>query len=399
MFNKIKPQLNRKYATISVYVIVTALIILILARATFQIEDIFEGVASAVRYILRLLTPVFVGIMIAYIVNPMVVFIEKMLRKIKFFKLKNDKKYRTIAVFSSVIIIILIISLLIGAFIFSLTKQFSNINIDKITNVITSYINNFSDSLKNIEYKLKNLHIESKAIEQYASKFSAVLTDWLKGFADNLVANTMNISGYISNTVLGLIIAIYLLLDKDEFVIYWDKFSEAIFSEKTEEKIRGYFQDINHIFSGYIRGTILDSLIMCVLLSLSLSIIGIKFGILIGILAGLCNLVPYFGPIVAFCGTIIFGVLNGQYTQVFIAIIVLTIVQQIDGNIIEPKLLGNSVSLKPIFILISIIIGASIGGTLGMILAVPVTAIIKLIFKRSIEDRLRKKAMERNVTI
>lgn len=395
MFDKIKPQLNKKYATVSVYVIITALIILILARATFQIEDIFEGAASAVRYILKLLTPVFIGIMIAYIVNPMVVFIEKMLMKIKFFKLKNNKKYRTIAVFSSVIIIILIISLLIGAFIFSLTKQFSNINIDKITSVITSYINSFSDSLKNIELKLNNLNIESKAIEQYAVKFSATLTDWLKSFADNLVMNTMNISGYISNTVLGLIIAIYLLLDKDEFAIYWDKFSGAMLSEKTDKKIRSYFQDINHILSGYIRGTILDSLIMCVLLSASLSVIGIKFGLLIGILAGLCNLVPYFGPIVAFCGTILFGMLNGQYVQVFIAVIVLTVVQQIDGNIIEPKLLGSSVSLKPIFILISIIIGGEISGTLGMILAVPVAAIIKLILRRSIEGRLVKKLAEK----
>lgn len=82
---------------------------------------------------------------------------------------------------------------------------------------------------------------------------------------------------------------------------------------------------------------------------------------LIGILAGMCNLIPYFGPIVAFAGTIVFGVLNGQYTQVGIAIIVLIIVQQIDGNIVGPKLVGNSVSLKPIFILISVIIGAQIG--------------------------------------
>lgn len=393
MFDKIKSKLNKKYAAISAYVIVTAVIIFILARTTFQIESIFKAAAGALQYAGKLVVPVFIGFIMAYITNPMVNFIEKMLRKIRFLKLKNDKKYRTMAVFSCILLIILVISLLLGAFIFSITKQIYNIQVDKIINIVTNYINNFSDSINSIEQKFNSLNIQSRAIEQYADQFSGTLTEWLKSFADNLVANTMNISGYISNTVLGLIIAIYMLLDKDDFIEYGNKFSKAMFSEKTDRKIKSFLMDVDHIFSGYIRGTVLDSLFMCIILSLCLSVIGIKFGVLIGILAGMCNLIPYFGPIVAFAGTIVFGVLNGQYTQVGIAIIVLIIVQQIDGNIVGPKLVGNSVSLKPIFILISVIIGAQIGGALGMVLAVPVAAIIKLFLKRNIEERLKEKEL------
>lgn len=393
MIEKIKLKVNKKYAAISAYVIITALIIFILARATFEIENIFKALKGVFQYLGRILIPVFIGVIIAYITNPMVVFIEKMLKKIKFFKPKNEKRYRTIAVFFCVILIALVIFLLIGTFIFSITKQFSNIKIDGIIDIVTSYINSFSDSLKNIEAMLSKFNIESKAVEQYAAKFSTTLANGLKNFANDLVANTMNISGYISNFIFGLIIGIYLLLDKDDLLEYVNKVSKAIFSEGTEKKISSCMQDLDHIFSGYIRGTMLDALFMCVILSLSLSIIGIRFGVLIGILAGLCNLVPYFGPIVAFAGTIIFGVLNAQYSQVIIAIIVLIIVQQIDGNIIAPKLLGSSVSLKPVFILISLIIGADIGGVLGMVLAVPVAAVIKLFFKRYIEGRLQKKRL------
>jgi predicted PurR-regulated permease PerM len=394
MIEKIKLKLNKKYATVSGYVIVTVVIIFILARATFEIEGIIDVVAAALKYTGKILTPVSIGIIIAYITNPLVAFIEKMARKIKFIKLKNEKKYRTIAIFTSFILIILIIFLLIGTFIFSITEQFSNINLDKVINIVTSYINSFSDSLKNIEVKLESLNIESKALEQYVSQFSAMLVNWLKNFANNLATNTMNISGYISNFVFGLIIAIYLLLDKDEFIRYGNKFSKAMFSEKTDKKIKGYMHDFDQIFSGYMRGTLLDVLCMCVILSVSLSIVGIKFGVLIGILAGLCNLIPYFGPFVAYGGTIIFGVLNAQYSQVITAIIVLFIVQQIDGNIIGPKLMGTSISLKPVLILISIIIGASIAGVLGMVLAVPVAALIKLFLKRSIEERIKKKEVQ-----
>lgn len=394
MIDKVKSRMNKKYITICCYVIITALIIFILARAIFEIEGILKAIKIAFSYLGKMLTPIFVGIIIAYIINPLVVFVEKVLRKIKFFKLKNQKKYRGIAVFICIVIITLVILLLLGTFIYSVTKQFSNMNFDKVINIITSYINSFSDSLQNVKVKLKGLNIESKAVEQYVSHFSSALISWLNNFANNFAENTMNVSGYISNFVFGLIIAIYLLLDKDEFAEYWNKFSTAMFSERVEKKIKNWLHDLDQIFSGYIRGTILDALFMCVVLSITLGVIGIKFGVLIGILAGCCHLIPYFGPIVAFTGTVIFGLLNGQYSQVIIAIISLFIIMQIDGNIIAPKLLGSSVSLKPIFILISIIIGAYIAGIFGMVLAVPVAAVIRLFLIRIIEKRLKKKQIE-----
>lgn len=391
MFEKIKPKVNKKYAVISVYVIITVMIILILARATLQIENIFGALLGTLKYIGRILIPVFIGVVIAYIVNPMVANVEKMFRKIKFLKLKNEKKYRSLAVFSSVVFVLLVICLIFGTFIFSITRQFSNIEIDKVIDLVSGYINGFSDSLKNIEVKLSELKIESKVIEQYAGQFSITVTTWLTDLANNLVASTMNISGTISNFIFGLFIAIYLLLDKEDFAEYGNKFLKAMFSQRAEKAIKNYLIDFDYILSGYIRGTVLDALFLCVVLSIILPIIGIKYGILIGVFAGLCHLIPYFGPIAAFAGTIIFGLLNAQYVQVVIAIVVLIIVQQIDVNIVQPRLIGNRVSLKPVFILISVIVGAEIGGIVGMVLAVPAAAIIRLILKRGIDERLRKK--------
>jgi predicted PurR-regulated permease PerM len=394
MVEKIKEQFNKKYTTISLYVIGTVLIIFALAVIIMKINVIMGSAMGIIRYIFKLLTPVIIGVVIAYILDPLVAFFENLLKKIKFFKFKNEEKYRTISVLFSILIVIFTVFLLVGLFVFSLTKQISNIGIDGIVNLVVNYINGFSDSLKGIESKFSEWNIESKPIEGYITQVSTILINGLKGLANNLGSYTMNLSDNISSFILGLIIAIYLLIDKKDFIAYGNKLSRAIFNKNTEGKIKSYWQDFDRIFSGYIRGQILDSLFMCVVLSLVLSIIGIKFGALIGIFAGLCNLIPFFGPIVAYIGTILFGVLNAQYTQVLIAIAALLIVQQIDGSIVGPRLLGQSVSLKPVFILIVVIIGGNVYGMLGMVLSVPVAGLLKLFFKRYIEGRIRKKEAE-----
>ena len=394
MIERLKAQFNKKYTTISVYVIFTVLIIFALAYTATQINNIFGVIGNALSYITKLLTPVFIGIVIAYILDPLVAVFEKLYKKVKFLKFRKDEKYRSLSVFSCILVILFVIFLLVGIFIFSITKQISGINMEEFIKVTTNYINSFSESLKGIEGNLAAFNIESNALEQYIVQISTILMTALSNFANNLTANALNISGYVSNFIFGLIIAIYLLLDKKEFLKYGDVFSRALFSDRVQKKIKSYWNDFDNIFSGYIRGQLLDALFMSVVLSISLSVIGIKFGALIGVLAGLCNLIPYFGPIVAFAGTVFFGVLNAQYSRVVIAIITLLIVQQIDGTIIGPKLLGNSVSLKPVFILIAVIVGASIGGVAGMVLAVPVAALVKLFIKRFIEGRLKEKELQ-----
>lgn len=395
MIEKLKSQFNRKYNAISMYVILTAMIIFILAYIVTRLDVVFNGIHGVLSYIGNLLTPVFIGIVIAYILDPLVGLFEKMYRKIKFIKIKNEKKYRSLAVFSCILIVLLLVISLLAAFVFSITKQISNMKIDEVIKVITNYINSFSDSLKGIDDKLASFNIGSSGLKQYITQISTALITGLSYFANYLTTNALNISGHISNFVIGLIIAIYLLLDKKDFLRYVDRLSKAFFSNRVVDKLKGYWHDFDNIFSGYMRGTILDALFMSVVLSISLSVIGIKFGALIGVMAGLCNLIPYFGPIVAFAGTILFGLLNAQYIRIIIAIVVLLIIQQVDGTIVGPKLLGNSVSLKPVIILVAVIIGSKIGGVVGMVLAVPVTATIKLFLKRYIDRKITKNELEK----
>jgi predicted PurR-regulated permease PerM len=130
---------------------------------------------------------------------------------------------------------------------------------------------------------------------------------------------------------------------------------------------------------------------MMILISIVLSITGVKFAIVIGILEGIGNLIPYFGPIVAYFGTTLVCLISGDLKTLVISIIALFLIQFIDGNMIGPKLLSNSIQIHPLIIIVSIIFGSALGGFLGMLLAVPVGAYVMLVFVRFIEHRLKKK--------
>lgn len=394
MINNIKTRVNKKYATIAIYVIGTAAIIFALALALTKIAEIYSFVIGIISATFQMLLPVIIAVAVAYVIDPLVCWIEEKYKKIKFIKLKNKKIYRTLAVFSAILLIIFTIAFLVFLFIFSITKQIAAIGFDDGIKVITNYINNFSASLLGIENKLSALNIDSSKISEYISQITTAFTNGLQNIINNLLISTVNITSTLVNTIFGIIISIYLLIDKDYFIMQRNRFARTFFKAKNRKKFKELWTDFDYIFAGFVRGQLLDVLFMCVSISLMLSIVGIKFGVLIGIIAGLFNLIPYFGSIVAYIGTISFGLLNGQTKEVIIAVIILVIIQQIDAVIVGPKLLGHSVSLKPVFVMIAVIIGGSIGGMFGMIISIPVAAFLKLVLSRYMDNKLKEKEVE-----
>lgn len=173
------------------------------------------------------------------------------------------------------------------------------------------------------------------------------------------------------------------------------KVSYALFSDSANARMKRFLRDADQVFSGYMKGTLMDVGVMMVLISLTLSIVGVNFAIIIGILAGLGNLIPYCGPFIAYGLSALVCLVNGDMTKLVIAIVALIVIQFIDGNIIGPKLLSQSIEIHPLLVIICLIIGSSIGGLLGMLFAVPVGALIKVIFMRFIDNRIAKKEAKR----
>ena len=386
-------KLNKKYTQISIYVAVTAVVIYVLTQLVDGAPQIFSYLMERIRWIVKVIKPIIIGFVIAYLFEPVVMLFQKKLEKRKRYRDKPRK-----ARFHSVIITVLIVAIaiiaLISILIYSISKQIRLANMDDIVLLVKTYAKYFTDFINSIIDQLKELNIETQefqsVITSITSKLSVIVTNTLNSTAGSIGS----ISGVISTLAFSIIIGIWFMIDGTMIVNYLNKVMYALFNNKVNNKVHSFLNDADEVFSGYIRGQLLDAIVMMIMIGLTLSLCGVQFGVVIGILAGFGNLIPYLGPIIAYVATGIVCVINGEFQRMIVAIIILFIIQTIDGNYIGPKLLSNAIEVHPLLVIIFLIFGSAIGGFLGMLLAVPVGALIKLLFVRYIDSRVAKKEQE-----
>jgi len=383
---------NKKYMQISLYVIITCVIIYSLTLVAKNAPSIVREIMVKVNWVIRVIKPVIIGFAFAYVMDPVVSFFEKNFRNIKLPKIvRKLKAPRTWAAVTSVILLVMVVVGLISLLVFSVTNQLRLANFDDIVKLGEEYMNSFNAFFDSIQNKLVALDIESNVFEQYVSNITTYIISFLEGFAGSTLSSLTNISGYLTTFIFSFIIGFYFLIDGRMFTSYIKKVFKALLSQNANKKVRGIVHDLDEVFSGYIRGQLTDAFVMMILISVVLSITGVKFAVVIGIFAGIGNLIPYFGPVVAYISTIAICLINGDFQTMIISIIALFIIQAVDGNFIGPKLLSRSIKIHPLIIIISLIFGSALGGFLGMLLAVPIGAYIKLVFVRFVEYRIERK--------
>lgn len=386
---KFKDRFNHKYLQISLYVIMTAIIIYILSLIAKNAPVIFDALLDKVNWLIKVLRPIILGFVFAYLMYPVVNFFEGKFRDLKLFK--KMKRHRLWAAVLSVFLLFIAVVGLISLLIYSVTDQIRLANFDDIVGLAKEYMKSLEAFYNSVLNGLENLEIQSSQLERYVEDTLTAILNVLKGFAEGTVNSITNISSYLTTIIFAFIIGFYFIIDGKMFTSYLQKVSFALFTKKTNNKISVMLNDMNCAFSGYIRGQLTDAFVMMILISLVLSITKVNFAIVIGVFAGLGNLIPYFGPIVAYISTTIVCLINGELNKLVISLIALAIVQVVDGNFIGPKLLSRSIKIHPLIIIISLIFGNAIGGFMGMLLAVPVGAYLKLVFVRYITNRTKKK--------
>ena len=156
------------------------------------------------------------------------------------------------------------------------------------------------------------------------------------------------------------------------------------------EKKREYVHNSNYIFFKFISGQLIDAVVVGILVTVAMSIIGVKYSILLGFIIGLFNIIPYFGAIVAVGLSILITVITGGLSKAFWMALIVIILQQIDSNIINPKIIGDSLEISPLLVIIAVTVGGAYFGVLGMFLAVPVAAVFKIIINDWIEAKKEK---------
>ncbi|MBB5197979.1 AI-2E family transporter [Anaerocolumna cellulosilytica] len=387
---KLNNKLNKKYTLISIYVIVTAIIIYCLSLVAKAAPVIFMVIMERVNWLMKVCKPIVLGFVFAYLFEPLNNFFEVRYEKIRIknWKLKSG---RTLAVFTTVILFFLAIVGIISLLVYTVTDQIRVANFDDLSVLTSSLIKTFNDFYNSVINKLADMNIQSQEITNYITSVATPILEYLKNTGTTTISSFGNLSSYITTFLFSLIISIYFMIDGRMIKVYLKKVGKALFNDRFNNKFSTFLADADYIFSGYVRGQMADAFVMMVLISLTLMIAGVKFAIIIGIFAGIGNLIPYCGPFIAYFSTAIVCLINGQYKELIIAVIALVIIQAIDGNVIQPKLLSKSIEIHPVIVIISLIFGSAIGGLMGMLLAVPVGALIKLLFVRFIDHRIQIK--------
>lgn len=389
-----KLKVDKTLVKYSIYIIVLATILYVIYRLFSKLEVILSTILGALSGLLAVLTPFIIALVVAYLLHPVVCWIESnVMYNKRLTKLENTdsdkqrKLKRTISVLLTYLLVIGIIVILLYSTYAMIGGQISSqVKLNSIIDYILTYSERYSHIFGQLKAWLESSELSDNlklqlinAVENVNEILGSAISNSfykIKGFGSNII-----------NIVLGLIIAFYILKDLQYFKELYCKTTKTLMKERKNETLGNLLTDINSIMSRFIRGQLLDALIVGILSSIGLSIIRLDFAVLIGMTAGIANIIPYFGPIIGSVPAVIVGLLSGSPVKALLAVIVLVIVQQIDGTLIAPKVVGDSVGLHPVFVMLSIIIGGAYFGLLGMLIAVPAAAIIKMFLLRWLEDK------------
>ena len=392
--NFFKNKINKKYFEISMYVIFTCIVIFLLSRFTDQLPAIAKTTGSAIKWVGAILKPVIIGFIIAYLLFPMLERLEGLLRKIK--PLKKKKSVRGLAVALQWIIILVGLFIVVSLLVSVITKQARAANSEDIIEGIKTYANSINELYRELIDRLDKLNINSAEIKSSVDTFTNNLGKYMLDLSSQLGNLANNLKDGLATAFFALIFSVYFLLDMPKLKDYWGKVFGIILPNKVKSTLDTLIKDADKVFSGYIRGQAIDAFMIGVVVSIVFSIIGIQYAIVIGLLIGLGNLIPYMGPIVGYSSIVIVGIATSDYKSMVIAAVALLIIQAIDGNLIYPKLLSTSVNSHPMIVIISLTVGASIGGLVGMIVAVPTGALVKVWFERLINIAEKKNVNREN---
>ena len=346
-----------------------------------------EALWGFITYIIKIFMPFIIGVMIAFVLNVLLNVVENKL--FKNLNEKNGKVWKKIKRPTSLITTFIIIIALI-AFILGLL-------IPQLKNTATIFTENF-DSYKKESIKIldkigiddKDIKVLNKNIEKIKGEVTSYVGDNKQEIVQTTFGVASSVVGTITSLVLGIVFAIYILLKKEDLARQSRKVLKAYFPEKKEKRIREIANLSNKTFGNFISGQCLEALIIGVLCFIGMFILQIPYASTISVLVGFTALIPVFG---AFIGTVIgaFLILMVDPTKAIIFIIFILILQQLEGNLIYPKVVGKSVGLPGIWVMVAVTVGASIAGVLGMLLSVPICSVLYSILKTDVNNRIDQK--------
>ncbi len=355
----------------------------------------------------KIFAPIVTGVVIAFLMNPILKFYENRIFAWK----KTSLLRKNMCFVCSIILTIITIVAIIALVCLLIVPQF----LDSIANLISNYdiyLKNFVDFVNDTVNNFKNFFYRDSAreytevlqysdIEKYIQKIipsdgnGSIDLDSTYGLISSLAPYLkqigLSVYDFLKNLLIGFFMAFYLLVSKDLRKAQIKKFRRAFLSKKQDEFLVDVSKIANKNFNGFIEGKIIDSLIIGLLAYVVFEVFGISdYNVLNATIVGITNIIPVFGPIIGAI-PVAFIVLISNPSKFILVIVLIFIIQQIDGNIIGPKILGDATNVSSLTVIISISVMGSILGIFGMIIGVPLFATIIAVVKNVMEKKLEEK--------
>ena len=356
------------------------LIITYIALIIFVLVN-FEKILSILGYIINIFSPFIFGVIVAFVLNVLVNFIERKL----FGKVKKKtwlKIKRPLSITISVVLVIFIIVFIMNLLIPQLKNSVS---------LFTDSLPTYKEDIINIMNKFNLEETTIKKVSDYLDNFGRVITDYIKGNSKDVITVTTEVAtsliAIISKAVIAIVFAIYIIAQKETLKRQFNKLMNAYLKPRTVDRINKYASMANTTFSNFVTGQCLEALIFGSLCFLGMLILRLPYATTIAVLLGFTALIPVFG---AFIGTFLgaFLILMISPIKAIIFVVFILVLQQIEGNLIYPKVVGKSVGLPGIWVLLSVTIGASVGGILGMLIATPLCSLLYILLRQAVNDRI-----------
>lgn len=363
-----------------------AVLVLVAYKLIMNAERVVGAVFAALNFLKSLLMPFIIGGVIAYLLNPAVNFFE---RKVFARAKKLDKVKTLLSLITVYIITAAVLVLVLNTLIPLLIK-----NTVDIAEQIPGYIDSVM-AYRNGEW---NHSVLGRLIYNAIAAGEAAFNDAIKSYnlmslnptISGIVGGVMNATGALLDAVFGVVISIYFILDKHKLLSGIRRISRAFLSDALCDRLGKYAMEAHSIFSRFIAGKSLDSLIIGIICIAGLKLLNVENTVLYGVIVGVTNMIPYFGPIIGAVPVILLVLFESPLKALWVGLFIFAL-QQFDGMILGPKILGDSISLSPFWIIFAIIVGGGLFGVAGMFLGAPALAVIILMVNRIVDKRLEKK--------
>ena len=383
-----------RYFKIGLMIFLTGVALIIF----YLIASNISGFRTGVGKIGSILEPFIYGFIIAYLMSPAYNFLVRKIyhaSKTRFSQPGKALKFaRVIASIASVLIILGVVA---GLVILIVPQM-----VESVTGIIQTFpsrVEQLNGTINSLMSKMDNTDL-AEQIMAVTDNIQTHLGDWAKeslipgvgGYMQAVTSRVIVTLRTVMNLIIGIIICIYLLNGKEQFKAQARKLIHSFSNQKVSEEIFLFANYANTTFGNFINGKIIDSIIIGVICFFAMSILKLPYAILISVIVGITNIIPFFGPFIGAIPSIIIIALVSPLKALYFLILVL-LLQQFDGNILGPRIIGNTTGLSSFWVMFAILVSGGLFGFIGMVVGVPVFAIIYYYIGRFVRKKLRNKGM------